>query len=137
MSDQVKAFIGRQLSQLRSERVALDRRLTEVNAKIDELERAANAIGMVNGLGESSRPKRGVLREGTIKDFVVKVLADHPEGLVALDILAQINARFGTKYPRTSLSPQLSRLGREGVLGRRGVVWYLKTQQDGGAGYAT
>ncbi|GGA50764.1 hypothetical protein GCM10011385_00010 [Nitratireductor aestuarii] len=66
------------------------------------------------------------IRRGTIKDFVVQVLSDSPNGMVAMDILAAINEQFQKNYDRPSLSPQLSRLRQDGVLGLRGPVWYLK-----------
>lgn len=65
------------------------------------------------------------IRRGSIKDYVVQVLSDSQKGMVALDILAAINERFEKNYDRTSLSPQLSRLRQDGVLGLRGPVWYL------------
>ena len=66
------------------------------------------------------------IRRGSIKDYAVQVLSDSPNGMVAMDILAAINERFQKDYDRTSLSPQLSRLRQDGVLGLRGPVWYLK-----------
>jgi len=45
--------------------------------------------------------------------------------MTALEILAAINLKFGTDYPRTSLSPQLSRLKADGRIEREGIVWRL------------
>ena len=148
MTDGLRHFLEKrrsellsQLAPLRAEQLAIEQKIEQLQFELDEVDKAAAAIGMVNGVQRDARhkPKRGILREGTIKDFVVRVLSEHPGGLVALDILAAINEKFGTEYPRTSLSPQLSRLAKQGVLGRRGMVWYLKSannesDDDGEAG---
>lgn len=76
----------------------------------------------------STYTQNGVkIRPGTIKDYVVQVLSESKRGMSALDILTAINERFGKDYDRTSLSPQLSRLRQDGVVGLRGPIWYLIT----------
>jgi hypothetical protein len=55
----------------------------------------------------------------------MSVLPEFPEGLLALDILAKINARFDLSLVRTSLSPQLTRLKREGRITNRGSIWLV------------
>jgi hypothetical protein len=77
------------------------------------------------------RPIRRSIPEKTIKEAVIDVLTDAGRGLMAIDILAAINKRFEMDYPRTSLSPQLSRLKSEGKLEREGMVWSLaKTSSE-------
>lgn len=71
------------------------------------------------------RPSRRAIPEKTIKEAVIEVLGVAEGGLTANDILAAINAKFATDYPRTSLSPQLSRLKSEGKLTREGNLWSL------------
>jgi hypothetical protein len=66
----------------------------------------------------------------TIKQGILAVLADHPEGLLALDLLAHLNNRYPWKLARPSLSPQLTRLKREGrVIYDRGI-WRLPRDPD-------
>jgi F0F1-type ATP synthase membrane subunit b/b' len=50
----------------------------------------------------------------TIKEAILRVLADAPEGMTSSEILAAINDRFfeGT-LRRTSMSPQLTRLDKD------------------------
>lgn len=55
----------------------------------------------------------------------MEVLKNKEGGMTALEILAAINLKFSSDYPRTSLSPQLSRLKAEGKLTREGIVWHL------------
>ena len=67
----------------------------------------------------------------TIKQAVLEVLKDHPEGMTALEILSQINTRyFGGDILRTSLSPQLSRLkDNDRKIELRGNKWFLLPQE--------
>lgn len=67
----------------------------------------------------------------TIMDAVLAVLQDRPEGLTALEILAEINTRyFGGHVIRSSLSPQLSRLkDRDHKIDLRGKKWFLLPQE--------
>lgn len=71
----------------------------------------------------SRSPKRA--SEKTIKEAVVEILQWEDDGMPAVDILAKLHERFGFDYPRTSLSPQLSRLKAEGMLVREGMNWRL------------
>ncbi|KGJ65713.1 hypothetical protein BJA5080_08307 [Bradyrhizobium diazoefficiens SEMIA 5080] len=59
-------------------------------------------------------------------EAVLEVLNHKPNGMTALEILDEINAKyFGGTIVRTSLSPQLSRLkNRDGKLELRGDRWY-------------
>ncbi|MEX2299206.1 MAG: hypothetical protein WD715_17450 [Dongiaceae bacterium] len=59
----------------------------------------------------------------TIKEAVVDVLEKHPVGLTALQLLDKINSEFGLNIRRTSLSPQLSRLKREGAIFNDRQLW--------------
>jgi hypothetical protein len=52
----------------------------------------------------------------TTQEMVLEVLTPEPQGMYALDILAEINRRWLPTLQRTSLSPQLSRLKEAGNL---------------------
>ncbi len=68
----------------------------------------------------------------TIKQAVLRVLDGvAPNGLPALAILDRLKSDFGMEYPRSSLSPQLSRLKREGKIGLRGNTWFLVNRKTG------
>lgn len=56
---------------------------------------------------------------------MIDILNEAGRGLTALQILPLVNQRLGVEYPRTSLSPQLSRLKADGLLMREGVLWSL------------
>jgi hypothetical protein len=68
----------------------------------------------------------------TIKDMVLEVLGPIAEGAEALTILQFIKDRFGKEIERTSLSPQLSRLKRDGLLDLDGKLWRIADQNEEG-----
>jgi hypothetical protein len=133
----LKDFIGSRareimdsLTQLRAQREEADRKIGALEKELRDLRTAAKAVGIPNGLPQETL---GVTRrtrpERTIQDAVMEVLADHhPQGLIALDLLAQLNTKFGWRIVRTSLSPQLSRLKRAGKIINAGTEWRLTTR---------
>ena len=137
----LREFLRTQKAALRAEIEPLEAQLAQLRRELADVEKAEQALGPppVEQAGRdllsawsaasAAATSRGVLREGSIKDFVVRVLSERAEGMSALDILAAINRRFGTDYPRTSLSPQLSRLKNEGILVRDGLVWRLAKEE--------
>lgn len=70
---------------------------------------------------------------GTIKEAVLALLADFPDGLTAEEVLAKLNAGPMPTLARSSLSPQLSRLRyADGAVTFRDGRWLL-----GGEGTAS
>ncbi|MEO1304171.1 MAG: hypothetical protein AAFV37_04285 [Pseudomonadota bacterium] len=61
----------------------------------------------------------------TIKEMVLEILGVMPDGAEATELLTYIKDRFGANLVRTSLSPQLSRLKKEGLISLSGKVWKL------------
>lgn len=129
----IKDFIQVRLTELEDSLVPLHQKQAElakevaaVEAEIADLRNAAKAVGIVTGL--QFRPL-GVTRKTattpTIKEAALQVLSDYPDGLLALDLLAKMNDRFGLKLIRTSLSPQLTRLKREGKITNHGSTWLV------------
>lgn len=71
------------------------------------------------------RRRRRVI-EGGIKSLIMEVLMQM-EGetcMSAQSVLRQIKAQFGVDLPRTSLSPQLSRLHKDGMVSVNNSLWY-------------
>lgn len=70
----------------------------------------------------------------TIKEAVLRVLQDEGRPMTAQEILAQINSRFfDGAVPRTSLSPQLSRLNNDDrKIKLEGSLWSLRSENDEG-----
>jgi hypothetical protein len=116
---------------LRQEVVAAQAKIAKIETELLDLRNAAKAIGMANRLRQT---QLGVTRRTqarvTIKEAVLQILAEHPAGLIALDLLAMINQRFDWKLVRPSLSPQLTRLKREGKILNQGSTWRLAGHPD-------
>lgn len=128
-------FIIRRRREIAEVRMDLLAKLAELDAEMAQIERAAKAAGIDSSLEEAlqERPesvrieklRQKVATAKTIKEAVVDILNEAGQGLTALQILPLVNRRLGVEYPRTSLSPQLSRLKADGLLTREGVLWSL------------
>jgi hypothetical protein len=112
------------LTTWRQQSAEIQEKIRAAEQELSELRNAARAIGIPNGLPD--RPL-GVTRKEkpplTIKEAIMRVLPEYPDGLLALDLLARINERFDLQLVRTSLSPQLTRLKRERKITNRGSTW--------------
>jgi hypothetical protein len=98
--------------------------LNELKAAQEELERTNLVLKSLDeAIAKSAQP--------TIMQAVLEVLKHRPEGMTALEILAEINDRyFDGSIVRTSLSPQLSRLkDRDHKVTLRGNRWFLRDEQ--------
>jgi hypothetical protein len=104
------AELERLLDPLRRQQEEIAEKIRAYESELGELQNAAKAIGIVNRLHKPLGITRKATPPLSIKEAVIEVLRDYPDGLIALDILAKINERFSMKLVRTSLSPQLSRL---------------------------
>ena len=129
----IKDFIPQRATEIEKALKPLRDQLSEIQGKIQAYEReltdlrsAAKAIGIVNRIEKPLGITRRSPPSPTIKEAVLQVLDDYPEGLIALDVLARINERFALELVRTSLSPQLSRLKQEGKILNHGSTWLKK-----------
>lgn len=68
----------------------------------------------------------------TLKDMIIMVLSVRDGSADARTILDAINDRWHLELPRTSLSPQLSRLKYEGKLTLAGKVWRIAGLEPAG-----
>lgn len=106
----------------------LPRRKAEILALIGELKAELRQIAAAEAAGELAsrrKAKSAVRGPETIKEQVIAILTDCPNGLEATEILDRLRVRFGRELKRESLSPQLSRLGADGVIERNGKTWIL------------
>lgn len=71
--------------------------------------------------------------EMTMKQLTIKALRDHfPRGATAQKLISFFSDAWGrADVQRSSLSPQLTRLKQEGVIGLNGKTWYLVTDEKG------
>lgn len=63
------------------------------------------------------------LKRPSIKEAVMIIIQENPRGLTAREIMLRIRERWDWDIARTSLSPQLSRLGYEQKLINQNSVW--------------
>ncbi|MEZ5938774.1 MAG: hypothetical protein R3C52_11220 [Hyphomonadaceae bacterium] len=95
---------------------------------------AARYLGQVLGAADD----RDVAQEGfptehsdwswlemTLKEKIITVLRGYPTGLEVQDLSNIISSVFGEEVPRTSLSPQLSRMKQAGEVALLGREWVL------------
>lgn len=101
-----------------------------LRAELREIEAATAAVQDSPGSDGARPAATSIQRSGpTLKEMAIAILMEHPDGLEANDVRDQIAEKFGTQVKRESMSPQLSRLAREGVIRRGGHnKWLLKTQ---------
>lgn len=68
----------------------------------------------------------------TIKEMIINVLTDNVAGGQSDDLIKWINIKYGTMIPRTSMSPQLSRLKADGtvILDQSTKIWRLAKLAD-------
>jgi hypothetical protein len=139
MAETLEHFVIRRRRELAAEFERLSAEMAAFEAERDKIERVAMMIGLSErnapdsiGVQVRSPPRR--LSEATIKGMVLNVLSAFPQGQTALEILERINATVDVPYPRTSLSPQLSRLKAEGKIHREGRVWKSGVGPDDGRG---
>ena len=149
MSETLEQFILRRRGELDQEASALHTQLRVIEAEREKVDKVAMMfaedpmpgpptptsewsvnLARVDNLHRAERARR--VSEATIKEMVIDILDKEDGDLTALAILDQINRRTGIDYPRTSLSPQLSRLKAEGKIHREGRYWSLG--QDPGDG---
>lgn len=110
--------------QVRKEQVeveisALQAELARINAAI----RALDADDLFDEARENLRHRRR--DNGTLKQMAYTVLSEADRPLTARQILQRIKEEFGVAIERTSMSPQLSRLGQQRVLLRDGNLWRI------------
>lgn len=115
--------------------------LSEARAQIDHLFRerdevvkAASALGLEfpRAVTREQAPESTVAipERLSLQAMALKVIEDVPDGLSARDVLSRLNRRFNVSFPRTSLSPQLSRLKRARRVVLRGGLWTAARPRD-------
>jgi hypothetical protein len=110
-------------------RETIKAQISELKRELKELALAESAIktGVAPTLPVTKTTKDGL----TIKEMVIDVLSDLPDGAEASEIVDLIANKHGEVVVRSSLSPQLSRLKDEGVLELDGRIWRALQKEKG------
>lgn len=111
----------------------VDGELVEVNKELDALRSAAKSLNLNLKLFEAAEDQAAGkfsklygFGEVSIKQATRLTLDALREGMSSHDLHAALSRRyFEDRLPRTSFSPQLSRLNRDGEVEDRGAGWVL------------
>jgi uncharacterized coiled-coil DUF342 family protein len=127
----IREFLERRRDEARKEMAPLEANAADLRAKLGAVDtklrvftkELADIEKALQALGKKEKSETTV----TIKEAILQVLGDAPNGLTSPEILEAINDRFfeGT-LPRTSMSPQLTRLKNDNhKIKARGDKYYL------------
>ncbi len=131
MNETLADFISRRLSEIAEIETPLRAQLEKLSGERAQLVRAAQAAGVsVSGAeaaqtADSGRRAPRRVAAGSIKAAVLATLKETGRGMQTQEILKSINEKLGTNYPRSSLSPQLSRLKADHQITHDGTSWAL------------
>lgn len=125
--DEIEASLNEKFVWLRAERERLVRM-----AESAGLRKPSEVSADLNFQIFNSAVKRRIPRvqAGTMKAAALEVLRNSERPLSAYEMLPLINEHLGTEYPRSSLSPQLSRLKGEGLITLVGGAWKLTPDNE-------
>lgn len=123
----IRTFIIERRREIQAQIDALKAELLELDAAEDAVKARANSEVQHIGGTVVATPTSSKM---TIKEMILEVLGVLPAGADANKIIRVIRDRFGKDIPRTSLSPQLSRLRQEGHLDLDGSIWRISNRQD-------
>ncbi len=108
--------------------------IDQLFADRDEVVRAASALGLdfppPTNRERKTEPAKPRQQRLSLQGMALQVIQDAPEGLTSRDVLHRLNRRFNAAFPRTSLSPQLSRLKRQRLVTLRGGIWTANQSRD-------
>ena len=104
----------------------IDREIASLQAERAKVTRALEVL-TASDLFEDDGTGPGIRRRpaGSLKQMAYTVIYDAGKALTAAQILEKIEQEFGQHVERTSMSPQLSRLGQEHFLKRNGNLWSI------------
>ncbi len=119
------------LDYLGSRREEIEGQIKSLKAELSEIRIAETALtgGKPGKKPANSKRQRSVVREGSIKDWVLKALMNTPEGYETDNVIIAVNLIGGPDVPRNSMTPQLSRLKAMGLIEQEGRFWRLIGQQ--------
>lgn len=104
---------------------------TQMRALKNELNEIRIAEAALNGTPSGRSVVFGsIVRDGTIKDWIMRALGAFPNGLETDGVIESIRKMGGPIVERSSITPQLSRLKAAGLIGHNGRQWRLPTEED-------
>lgn len=116
MSITLREFMTARRAEIQSQIKALKEEMREIDAAFAALPQE----GSVKATRERGSTGSG---KKTLKELALEALRENPEGMEAVGIIKWIKDKYDLDVARESMSPQLSRLGQEGVIKRDGLTW--------------
>jgi hypothetical protein len=115
------------LDYLSSRRAEVEAQIKALKTELADIRIAEAALTEGSAVRTTvARPGAAPVRAGSIKDWVLKALAQAPDiGLDTEDTITVVEMIGGPKVPRNSMTPQLSRLKADGLLVLEGRNWRL------------
>jgi hypothetical protein len=129
VNEKIEDFISRRLRELQESDADLRRKLNENAIERNKLLNARALLEGKIGIPEREQNTEFYIKPNTIMAEIMNILGEHPNGLLALDILRIINQTREPPLARSSLSPQLSRLKERQYLDFDGTYWRINEKQ--------
>ena len=117
---------------LATRREEIEAQMRALRAELNEI-RIAEAALSGSPLGRtvmSGVRGSAIVRDGTIKDWIMRALGAFDTGLETDAVIEAIRKMGGPLVERSSITPQLSRLKAAGLIGHNGRLWRLPTDED-------
>lgn len=103
--------------------------ISALKIELQELKLAEAAIH--SGTPSQTAVRRSDEDKPTIKEMILGALEGRKEGADAIKVITLIRQEYGEDVERSSLSPQLTRLRREGKVTLNNGIWKLSEFIDG------
>ena len=141
---EVSKIMAKRRQEIISQIKDLEVELAAIQAFLNSAQNRQGVLGIPEPPLESIKPPKKLKKRTikntrkkaalTIKQMVVKLIGQNGAGLSAIDLMARIKAVYDLEIPRSSLSPQLSRLKQEGRLVDKSGIWCLTSDSGNGSG---
>ncbi|MFL5297394.1 MAG: hypothetical protein ACJ798_13515 [Phenylobacterium sp.] len=121
------------LDYLAERRLEIEAQIKTLKGELAEIRIAEAALtGVPTGRSvvSSHSGVSSVVREGSIKDWVLRALAQAPFGLETERVIEAVHRAGGPEVPRSSMTPQLSRLKAAGLITQYGRVWAIPSVSE-------
>ncbi len=120
------------LDYLLERRAEIEAQMKALKAELGEIriaEAALTGAPVSRSVMTSVSGASATVREGSIKDWVLKALMTAPDGLETEGVIDAVRDAGGPDVPRNSMTPQLSRLKAAGLITQEGRSWRLAPRE--------
>jgi hypothetical protein len=108
---------------LNARRAEIEAEIKALKLELEQVRAAEEAIAAISG--EKPKAKPSGVRNGSIKDWILKALETERAGLDTEGVISVVSFLGGPEVLRSSMTPQLSRLKSAGLIALDGRKWLL------------